>query len=108
MNDWQWVLGQREGRTYWGGPRLCFRRSGWPTFNVTKGQVFPNNDGSPPYIAKEDYIKSWHIWELDSGTFCKDFQEWGQGWGEQMGAMIEEDDFVLVNGEKKYDGRVYS
>jgi len=107
--DWNWVLGQIEGQKYWGNGNdylypIWFRRSNWPIINIEKGTVFPNSSGD--YTVPKTFTKTWHVWlEVNSGY--EKYASWMQGWGGSIGAEHKPEDYVLVNGDKLYDGVYY-
>lgn len=84
------------------------RRKAWPVGYVKKGTVYDGGDGSPDYVVEGDYTKVWHIWHDGDAGEQTHFGGLLQGWGGQIGAENDDDDFVMVCGEKQIDGRLYS
>lgn len=108
-HTWAWVRGQFEGAKFWGkSSRLVrVRRRSWPVAVIPKGFVFPAT-GDGQYVSSEEDKWVWHIWRPDDvgdqstfvGGLCK-------GWGGQLGAQLDDDDFVMVCGVRERDGTMY-
>lgn len=106
--DWAWVIGQFEGREFWGNAeRVRVRRKAWPVAVYRKGLVLPAGDGETR-VVEANFTNVWHVWREnnvgDQSTFIGGLC---QGFGGSLGAMHEDDDYVVVCGQHEHDGTMY-
>lgn len=104
--DWAWVEKRLSdiGEPPW---TRHVRRKAWPIMFVKAGTKLEIADGMRETV-KVGWTKEWRIWRQsdvgDQSTFIGGLC---QGWGGSLGADHEVDDFVMVGGEREFDGTGY-
>lgn len=103
--DWSWVKEQLTAPWPRGSKSPYVRRKCWPIALFKRGTELSGGDGTTVVVpeARQQVWHIWHTWEYNQLGLAFPMGL-VQGWGGQMGADLEPDDWVMVCGKREQDG----